>query len=60
MSLEAIEEAIKQLQVTSEIGKTKQAEKINPIYAALQRLLIFAPNLSAMILQVLTMRKSLR
>ncbi len=31
------DKAIKDLQTNSEIGKTKQAEKINPIYAALQR-----------------------
>lgn len=35
---EKIEKAIIQLQQTSEIGKTKQAEKINPIYAELQNL----------------------
>ena len=34
---ELINSQIKFLQQTSEIGKTKQAEKINPIYAALQR-----------------------
>ena len=33
-----IEEKLKELQQTSEIGKTKQAEKINPIYADLQNL----------------------
>jgi len=33
---EKIEAAIAKLQETSEIGKTKQAEKINPIYADLQ------------------------
>jgi alanyl-tRNA synthetase len=32
-----IEEAIKELQQTSEIGKTKQTDKINPIYVALER-----------------------
>lgn len=32
-----IESELKKLQANSEIGKTKQAEKINPIYAALQR-----------------------
>lgn len=35
---EEIERAIVELQTTSEIGKTKQAEKINPIYANLQNL----------------------
>jgi alanyl-tRNA synthetase len=34
---EIIEEELKGLQQTSEIGKTKQADKINPIYTALQR-----------------------
>jgi alanyl-tRNA synthetase len=34
---ETIQNKIKELQANSEIGKTKQAEKINPIYAALQR-----------------------
>jgi alanyl-tRNA synthetase len=34
---ELIDDELKQLQANSEIGKTKQAEKINPIYAALQR-----------------------
>lgn len=34
---ELVETEIKQLQQTSEIGKTKQAEKINPIYTALER-----------------------
>lgn len=34
---ETINREIKRLQADSEIGKTKQAEKINPIYAALQR-----------------------
>jgi alanyl-tRNA synthetase len=34
---EIIGEQIKLLQQTSEIGKTKQAEKINPIYVALER-----------------------
>ncbi len=34
---EYIDKAIQELQANSEIGKTKQAEKINPIYAALQR-----------------------
>lgn len=34
----SIEEELKKLQNTSEIGKTKQAEKINPIYADLQNL----------------------
>jgi alanyl-tRNA synthetase len=33
-----IESAIQELQKTSAIGKTKQAEKINPIYAELQNL----------------------
>jgi alanyl-tRNA synthetase len=32
-----IGEALQEIQKQSEIGKTKQAEKINPIYAALQR-----------------------
>ncbi|MBS1794162.1 MAG: alanine--tRNA ligase [Acidobacteria bacterium] len=32
-----IEKELRILQHTSEIGKTKQAEKINPIYAALER-----------------------
>ncbi len=32
-----VEDEVKKLQANSEIGKTKQAEKINPIYAALQR-----------------------
>jgi alanyl-tRNA synthetase len=32
-----IDTELKRLQANSEIGKTKQAEKINPIYAALQR-----------------------
>ncbi len=31
------DEGLAQLQANSEIGKTRQAEKINPIYAALQR-----------------------
>jgi alanyl-tRNA synthetase len=35
---EKIENAIAELQANSEIGKTKQAEKINPIYADLQNL----------------------
>jgi alanyl-tRNA synthetase len=35
---EKIEAAIAKLQETSEVGKTKQAEKINPIYADLQNL----------------------
>ncbi len=34
--IEKIDSAIAELQANSEIGKTKQAEKINPIYAALQ------------------------
>ncbi len=34
---EMINEALKQLQSSSEIGKTKQADKINPIYVALER-----------------------
>jgi alanyl-tRNA synthetase len=34
---EMISEELKKLQQTSEIGKTKQAEKINPIYTALER-----------------------
>ncbi len=34
---EIIEAEKKKLQQTSEIGKTKQAEKINPIYTALER-----------------------
>ena len=34
---EIIENELKRLQQTSEIGKTKQAEKINPIYTALER-----------------------
>ena len=34
---EMIGEELKKLQQTSEIGKTKQAEKINPIYTALER-----------------------
>lgn len=33
---ERIDESIKRLQENSEIGKTKQSEKINPIYAELQ------------------------
>ena len=32
-----VEEAIKERQQSSEIGKTKQADKINPIYIALER-----------------------
>ncbi len=32
-----ISQAVKKLQQTSEIGKTKQADKINPIYIALER-----------------------
>lgn len=32
-----VENAIKKLQANSEIGKTKQADKINPIYVALER-----------------------
>lgn len=35
--MEKIEEAHKELQQNSAIGKTKQAEKINPIYTALER-----------------------
>ncbi len=34
---ERVDEEIKKLQQTSEIGKTKQSEKINPIYVGLQR-----------------------
>jgi alanyl-tRNA synthetase len=34
---ELIDEELKELQQNSEIGKTKQSEKINPIYAGLQR-----------------------
>ncbi|CAN5390543.1 hypothetical protein BH10ACI1_BH10ACI1_00210 [soil metagenome] len=32
-----VEDGVKKLQQTSEIGKTKQADKINPIYTALER-----------------------
>ncbi len=34
---ELIDEELKQLQQSSEIGKTKQSDKINPIYVALER-----------------------
>ncbi len=34
---EIIEDELKRIQQTSDIGKTKQAEKINPIYKALER-----------------------